>query len=115
MDGKGAGAATRGERTARVWVADLGSQYAQLIARRTRELGYSCLAMGWGELAARLASGGRPGALVLSGGPRSLAEDGTDYSAAFRDLGPPESTRAPGRPPLARRASISPQPIARHE
>ena len=73
-------AAWPGEGTSRdepdtVVVLDFGSQYAQLIARRVRELHvYSELLpfdTPWGEIAKR-----RPRAIILSGGPSSVYEAG---------------------------------------
>jgi len=56
-------------------VLDFGSQYSQLIARRVREAGVYCeLIPGstpWDAIRAR-----RPKALILSGGPRSVYEEG---------------------------------------
>ncbi len=61
-----------------VVVLDFGSQYSQLIARRVRELNiYSELLpfdTPWSELAAR-----RPRAIILSGGPSSVYEDGSPH------------------------------------
>jgi GMP synthase (glutamine-hydrolysing) len=58
-----------------VLVVDYGAQYAQLIARRVREAGvYSEIVphtMGVDQLLAR-----RPAAIVLSGGPSSVYDDG---------------------------------------
>jgi len=58
-----------------VLVLDFGSQYAQLIARRVRELNvYSELLphdTPWAEIARR-----RPKALILSGGPASVYDEG---------------------------------------
>ena len=53
-----------------VAVLDFGSQYTQLIVRRVRELGYFARLYPPEDLAAI----GRPGAIILSGGPRSTAE-----------------------------------------
>lgn len=59
-----------------VLVLDFGSQYSQLIARRVREANVYCeLVPGttpWPELAAR-----RPRALILSGGPASVYDEGS--------------------------------------
>jgi GMP synthase (glutamine-hydrolysing) len=73
------GAVPRGESSQSepdtVVVLDFGSQYAQLIARRVRELHvYSELLpfdTPWPELARR-----RPRAIILSGGPASVYEEG---------------------------------------
>jgi GMP synthase (glutamine-hydrolysing) len=73
------GAVPRGESSQSepdtVVVLDFGSQYAQLIARRVRELHvYSELLAfdtPWPEIARR-----RPRAIILSGGPASVYEDG---------------------------------------
>lgn len=53
-----------------VAVLDYGSQYTQLIVRRVRELGY----MAHLYPPAELASLKNPGAIILSGGPRSTSE-----------------------------------------
>jgi GMP synthase (glutamine-hydrolysing) len=60
---------------ATVVILDYGSQYTQLIARRTRELGiYSVILPGDASLE-RIESF-KPRALILSGGPNSVYEDG---------------------------------------
>jgi GMP synthase (glutamine-hydrolysing) len=54
-----------------VAVLDYGSQYSQLIVRRVRDIGYAS------HLYApeRLGSLNKPGAIILSGGPRSTSEE----------------------------------------
>ena len=54
-----------------VAVLDFGSQYTQLIVRRVRELG--CLAKLYQP--ENLAEIGKPGAIILSGGPSSTSDD----------------------------------------
>ena len=53
-------------------VIDFGSQYTQLIVRRLRELGY------FSKLyqPESLRETGSPKGIILSGGPRSVLEDG---------------------------------------
>lgn len=53
-------------------VIDFGSQYTQLIVRRIRELGYFSRLYQPGELRET----GKPAAVILSGGPRSVTEEG---------------------------------------
>lgn len=68
-----------------VWVIDFGSQYTQLITRKTRELGYSCEIFTLEEYATLLSRGEKPTCLVLSGGPHSVSEDSYDYKDFFSD------------------------------
>jgi GMP synthase (glutamine-hydrolysing) len=72
-----------------ILVLDFGSQYTQLIARRLRELAVYCEILPFNtpieEIAAR-----RPVGLILSGGPRSLSEEGAPRPpAGIWDLGVP--------------------------
>ena len=53
-----------------VAVLDFGSQYTQLIVRRVRELGYFAKLYAIEDFPAI----GRPGAIILSGGPKSTSE-----------------------------------------
>lgn len=59
------------EEVNHVAVVDFGSQYTQLIVRRVRELGFFAKLYALEEFEAM----GRPGAIVLSGGPKSTAEE----------------------------------------
>ena len=52
-------------------VIDFGGQYSQLIVRRVRELGYFAKLF----LPNDLREVGRPAAVILSGGPRSVSEE----------------------------------------
>lgn len=59
-----------------VAVLDFGSQYTQLIVRRVRELGYLAKLFPYDELADL----GKPGIIILSGGPKSTSDpDAPDY------------------------------------
>ncbi len=67
----------------KIWIVDFGSQYTQLITRKTRELGYSSAIMTFDEAKELIEAGTKPDCLVLSGGPDSLSTDKTDYSFLF--------------------------------
>jgi GMP synthase (glutamine-hydrolysing) len=58
-----------------ILILDFGSQYTQLIARRLRELGVKTV-IERGDLGARDIRDAAPIAVVLSGGPASVFEDG---------------------------------------
>ncbi|HEY3316361.1 MAG TPA: glutamine-hydrolyzing GMP synthase [Bacillota bacterium] len=72
-----------------VAVIDFGAQYNQLIARRVRELGvYSEVVPAWTPLDELLAR--KPKAIILSGGPASVYEDGAPrYDPRLFDSGLP--------------------------
>jgi len=59
----------------RVLVVDFGGQYTQLIVRRVREFGVYSEMVPWTDAARRIAEE-RPEAVILSGGPRSVREEG---------------------------------------
>ena len=59
------------EEVKHVAVVDFGSQYTQLIVRRVRELGFFAKLYALEEFGDM----GEPGAIVLSGGPKSTGED----------------------------------------
>lgn len=63
-----------------IWIIDFGSQYTQLITRKSRELGYSSEIITLKESRKRIEAGERPKAFVLSGGPMSIADDKNDYN-----------------------------------
>ena len=67
-----------------IWIVDFGSQYTQLITRKSRELGYSSEIMTVEGCYERLDLNERPMAIILSGGPNSIFEDDTDYSKIFK-------------------------------
>lgn len=54
-----------------VAVIDFGSQYTQLIVRRVRELGFFAMLYALEDFP----NVGRPGAIILSGGPKSTSEE----------------------------------------
>ncbi len=65
-----------------VAVLDFGSQYTQLIVRRVRELGFLARLYPYDEMADL----GSPGAIILSGGPKSTSDpDAPDYDMDLLD------------------------------
>lgn len=58
-----------------VLVVDFGGQYTQLIVRRVRELNIYSEMVPWTSAQEKIASL-KPSAIILSGGPRSVLEDG---------------------------------------
>ncbi|MGB0452083.1 MAG: glutamine-hydrolyzing GMP synthase [Bacteriovoracaceae bacterium] len=69
----------------KIWIVDFGSQYTQLIARKTRELNYSSCLVTLEEAKELFKKGHKPSCLILSGGPQSVFEDDHDYSWVFED------------------------------
>lgn len=66
-----------------VWIVDFGSQYTQLITRKSRELGYSSVIVTYDTVVEKLQKNEKPLAFILSGGPQSVFEDDSDYSVIF--------------------------------
>lgn len=67
----------------KIWIVDFGSQYTQLITRKTRELGFSSEIITLEECKTRYDDLKFPECLVLSGGPQSVFEDENDYHFIF--------------------------------
>ncbi len=65
-----------------IWIVDFGSQYTQLITRKSRELGFASEIMLVEDCIKKLKNE-KPSAIILSGGPNSIFEDITDYSTIF--------------------------------
>ena len=73
------------------WIAilDFGSQYTQLIARRTREQNVYCEILRFDTKAKDLAAR-KPRGIILSGGPASVLQDGSpSCDTALFDMGVP--------------------------
>jgi GMP synthase (glutamine-hydrolysing) len=66
-----------------VWIVDFGSQYTQLITRRSRELGFSSMIYTLDEVQEFVQANKKPKAIILSGGPESVFEDQNDYQFIF--------------------------------
>ena len=76
-------------RSSSVLVVDFGAQYAQLIARRVREAHVFSEIVQHSITAAEVAAK-EPGAIIFSGGPKSVYEPGAhDIDPAIYDLGIP--------------------------
>jgi GMP synthase (glutamine-hydrolysing) len=72
-----------------ILILDFGSQFTQLIARRLRELSVYCEILPFSTPAAELARR-RPVGIILSGGPKSVSEEGAPRSdAGVFDIGAP--------------------------
>lgn len=65
------------------WIVDFGSQYTQLITRKSRELGYSSIILTVEDALEKIDQGEKPNAIILSGGPSSIFEDDTNYKPLF--------------------------------
>lgn len=63
-------------------ILDFGSQYAQLIARRVREAHVYCELFAWDTPADKVLAL-KPKGFILSGGPRSVYEDGAPHIQKF--------------------------------
>ncbi|MBA4380127.1 MAG: GMP synthase (glutamine-hydrolyzing) [Anaerolinea sp.] len=63
-------------------ILDFGSQYAQLIARRVREAHVYCELFAWDTPVDKVLAL-KPKGFILSGGPRSVYEDGAPYIQKF--------------------------------
>jgi len=76
-------------RTSPVLVVDFGAQYAQVIARRVREVHvYSEIVPH--DISAEEVKAKNPAAIILSGGPKSVNEDGApSLDERIYDLGVP--------------------------
>src|SRR5574343_3619 len=65
------------------WIIDFGSQYTQLITRKSREIGFSASIYTLEQVRESFGRGIFPKALILSGGPQSVFHDKNDYSFIF--------------------------------
>lgn len=65
------------------WIIDFGSQYTQLITRKSREIGFSASIYTLEQVRDSFGKGIFPKALILSGGPQSVFNDKNDYSFIF--------------------------------
>ncbi|MCJ7434820.1 MAG: glutamine-hydrolyzing GMP synthase [Anaerolineales bacterium] len=63
-------------------ILDFGSQYAQIIARRVREINVYCELFPWDAPRERMFSI-NPKGFILSGGPKSVYEEGAPYIQKF--------------------------------
>lgn len=67
-----------------IWIIDFGSQYTQLITRKTRELDFHSVILTVEDAKEKLLAGQKPMAIILSGGPQSVFEDTEDYTPFFQ-------------------------------
>ncbi len=79
------------DRHDKVLIVDFGSQVTQLIARRVREAGVYCEIAPFQKAPSAPSPRSRPKAVILSGGPCSVHDEGCSARAAdaFSDSGVP--------------------------
>ena len=66
-----------------LWIVDFGSQYTQLIAKRTRQLGFSSTILTFEQFEQSRQKQKRPLGLIISGGPQSTFDESEDCSGLF--------------------------------
>ena len=66
-----------------IWIIDFGSQYTQLIAKRTRQLGFSSTILTFDQYRRYRQKQHLPKALIISGGPHSTFDESEDCSPLF--------------------------------
>ena len=96
-------------------VLDFGSQYAQLIARRVRELKVYCELHPWNQSPEKIHTL-NPKGFILSGGPLSIYDEGAPYLADFvLETGVPVLGICYGMQALAAKLSGEVQPSRKRE
>ena len=66
-----------------LWIVDFGSQYTQLIAKRTRQLGFSSTILTFEQFLTNREEHYLPKAIIISGGPQSTFDASEDCTALF--------------------------------
>ena len=66
-----------------IWIVDFGSQYTQLIAKKTRKLGFSSTILTFEQFQRYRSKRHLPQCLIISGGPQSTFDESEDCSLLF--------------------------------
>jgi len=99
----------------RILILDFGSQYTQLIARRVREAGVYCEILPYDNALDAIASG-RPGGVILSGGPETVTLEHTPrVPAEVFELGVPVFGICYGMQTMAAQLGGKVSPARAHE
>ena len=66
-----------------LWIIDFGSQYTQLIAKKTRQLGFSSRILTFDQYQEHREKQLLPKGLIISGGPHSIFDESEDCTSLF--------------------------------